>query len=143
MSDSSPPRFSTPEAEEAAREILRKTLAAQLGGVITSPHGDCGPFLTKLVNSAPLVAPEAVPSLILPLLSNLRGELSEPTYRAVSRVLAGIMKYTILQQVLPGFGAVNAANIDKLGTDECPCLVCSIRRAEAQKHGLDPSTVRH
>lgn len=142
MSDSPQPRLS-PEAEEAARQILRKTLAAQLGGVITSPHADCAPFLTQLVNAAPLVAPEAVPSLILPLLSNLRGELSEPTYKAVSRLLAGIMKYTILQQALPGFAAVNASNVDKLGTDECPCLLCSIRRSEAQKHGLDPNTVRH
>ena len=47
MSDSSqPPRLSTPEAEEAAREILRKTLDAQLGGVITSPHADLAPILT-------------------------------------------------------------------------------------------------
>jgi hypothetical protein len=109
----------TDPAAQRILALLEAKVRATFGHVVGKPHADTLPLVSKVIADAPLVTPHDLVPQCMSLICNLRGELSEPSYAAVSRVLGAIVKAAFLADVASG----------KVPPGECGCPACSAARA--------------
>lgn len=131
--------------------------SAIFGHAISKPPKQAVEFVAKLISRAPLIPEQQLAGMAVPLLSNLRGELSEPSYNALSVVLGSVMKQVYLREqglvapngfvpaaalygILPGFRDATPDD-PEMGTPTCPCLNCSLQRARGETP--TPGATRH
>lgn len=149
-------------------ELIAAKVRATFGFVITTPHPDSLEFIARLIAKAPASSESSIAQMAISLIGNLRGELSEQSYAAVSRILAAIAKRAALadmtaatanpaskpgftpvtpEMLAPfGFAPMTAENAAKFGTAECPCMACAVKRMlgiPQETEGTAPVHTKH